>query len=66
MILQNALYLPSMPKWENGDLLCFMVLKDIRLLLWMGVIEMQDIKAVTIPYPYYKNIFGGQDDETIY
>ena len=26
----------------------------------MGVIEMQDIKAVTIHYPYYKNISGGQ------
>ena len=27
----------------------------------MGVIEMQDIKAVTIHYPYYKNISGGQE-----
>ena len=32
----------------------------IGLLLWMGVIKTQDIKAVTIPYPYYKNAFGGQ------
>ena len=27
----------------------------------MGVIEMQDNKAVTIHYPYYKNVFGGQE-----
>ena len=26
----------------------------------MGVIEMQDIKVVTILYPYYKNASGGQ------
>ena len=26
----------------------------------MGVIVMQDTKAETIPYPYYKNVFGGQ------
>ena len=25
----------------------------------MGVIEMWDIKAVTIHYPYYKNVSGG-------
>ena len=25
----------------------------------MGVIEMQDTKAVTLIYPYYKNISGG-------
>ena len=25
----------------------------------MGVIEMQDIKAVTVHYAYYKNISGG-------
>ena len=27
---------------------------------WMGVIEKQDIKAVTVLYPYYKNASGGQ------
>ena len=31
----------------------------IELPLWMGVIEMQDTKAVTIPCPYYKSAFGG-------
>ena len=31
------------------------------LLLWMGVIETQDIKAMTIHNPYYKNISGGQE-----
>ena len=25
----------------------------------MGVIEMWDIKAVTVHYPYYKNVSGG-------
>ena len=34
--------------------------KCIRLPLWMGVIEMLDTKAMTIPCPYYKNTFGGQ------
>ena len=35
----------------------------------MGVNGMQDIKAVTILYPYYKNILvarNGQADETSY
>ena len=27
----------------------------------MGVIERWDIKAVTIHYPYYKNVSGGQE-----
>ena len=27
----------------------------------MGAIEMQDIKAMTIPYPYCKNVSGGQE-----
>ena len=35
--------------------------RHIRLPLWMGVIEMQDTKAVTIPSPYYKNVCGGQE-----
>ena len=34
--------------------------RHTRLLPWMGVIEMQDIKAVTILYPYYKNTSVGQ------
>ena len=35
----------------------------------MGVIEAQDIKAVTVLCPYYKNILvarNGQTNETIY
>ena len=35
--------------------------KHTRSPLWMGVIEMQDTKAVTVPCPYYKNPFGGQE-----
>ena len=27
----------------------------------MSVIEMWDIQAVTVHYPYYKNISGGQE-----
>ena len=27
----------------------------------MDVIEMPDTKAVTVPCPYYKNAFGGQE-----
>ena len=34
--------------------------RPISSLLWMGVIKMQDTRAVTIPCPYYKNAFGGQ------
>ena len=34
--------------------------KHIESLLWMGVIEMPDTKAMTVPCPYYKNAFGGQ------
>ena len=36
----------------------------IRLPLWMGVIKMQDTKAVTVPCPYYKNAFGSQEWQT--
>ena len=35
--------------------------RHILLPLWMDVIEMQDTKAMTIPCPYYKNAFGGQE-----
>ena len=30
----------------------------------MSVIEMQDTKAMIILYPYYKNVFGGQEWST--
>ena len=35
----------------------------------MDAIKMQDTKAVTVPFPCYKNISGGQEwpaDETSY
>ena len=35
--------------------------RHIKLLLWMGVIKMQDTKAMTTICPYYKNAFGGQE-----
>ena len=38
--------------------------RHIRLPLWMDVKEMWDTKAMTIPYPYYKNAFGGQECPT--
>ena len=38
--------------------------RHIVLPLWMGVIETWDTKAMTIAYPYYKNIFGGQEWST--
>ena len=34
--------------------------RHIRSPPWMDVIKMQDIKAVTILYPYYRSTFGGQ------
>ena len=65
MILQNALYLHSMPKRENEDLLLFVVPKahETATLNWCHKMTW-DTKAVTIPYPYYKNIFGGQEWST--
>ena len=60
MIHQRALYLHSMPKGENEDLLLLVVQRHIRSLLCMGVIKMQDIRAMTVPCPYYRNALGGQ------
>ena len=54
--LLRHLYLHSTPKGENEDLLLFMVLKMHQT----AAIKMQDIKTVTILYPYCKNISGGQ------
>ena len=59
MVLQNTLYLHSMPKGVNEDLLLFMVPKTHQTAALKGVIK--DIMAVTIHYPYYKNISGGQE-----
>ena len=35
--------------------------RHIELLLWMGVIEIWDTMAMTVPCPYYKKVFGGQE-----
>ena len=35
--------------------------RHIGLPLWIGVIETQDTKAVTIPCPCYRNAFHGQE-----
>ena len=43
MVLQDALYLCSMPKGDNEDLLLFMVPKAHQTATLNGVIEMQDI-----------------------
>ena len=63
-ILQNALYSCSTPKGENEDLLLFMVPKAHWTAALNGVIEMWYTKAMTLPYPYYKNAFGGQEWST--
>ena len=70
MTLQNALYLHSTPKGENEDLLLFVVLESTssHCSEWVSS-RCQTTKAITIPCPYYKNAFGGQDGqpgETIY
>ena len=59
--LWGTLYLCSTPKGENEDLLLFVVPKHTELLPWMGAIGTQDIKAMTILFPYYKNVSGGQE-----
>ena len=58
--LQGTLYLHSTPKGENEDLLLFIVPKACQTAK-MDAIEMQDTKAVTIPFPCYKNTSGGQE-----
>ena len=65
--LQNALYLHSMPKGENRRSTTLCGAKGaLGYHSKMGVIEMQDTKAMTVPYPYYKNAFGGQGWPTRY
>ena len=59
MVLKDALYLHSMSKGENEDILLFMVPKAHWTATLMGVIKMWNIKTVTIHYPYYKNVSGG-------
>ena len=60
MTLKNPLYLCSMPKGENEDLLLLVVPKAHQIATLKGFIEMQDTKAMTALCPYYKNTFGGQ------
>ena len=59
MVLQDALYLCSMPKWENEDLLLFVVPKAHETATLNGCHQDVGHQAVTIHYPYYKNVSGG-------
>ena len=59
MIHQKALYLHSMPKGENEDLLLFIVPKVHRVTTLNGWIGVQDIRAMTRLCPYCRNAFGG-------
>ena len=59
--LQGTLYLCSTPKGENEDLLLFVVPKMHQTAAINGCHGMQDIKAVTILFPCYKNVSGGQE-----
>ena len=49
------------PKWKMRIYYSLWSRRCIKLLLWMGVIEAQDTKAVTILWLYNKNAFGGQE-----
>ena len=57
--LQGTLYLHSTQIGENEDLLLFMVPKTHWTATLNGAIGMQDIKAMTVLYPYCKNVSGG-------
>ena len=59
MIHQKALYLYSMPKGENKDLLLFIVPKAHWVTTLNGCHGMQDIRAVTVLCPYCRSTFGG-------
>ena len=50
--LQNALYLHSTPKGRMRIYYSSWSQRCIELPLWMGVIQMQDTKAMTILCPY--------------
>ena len=58
--LQGTLYLCSTPKGEDEDLLLFIVPKAHWTATLNGCHWMQDTKAMTIPFPCYKNVSGGQ------
>ena len=61
-VLQDALCLLSMPKGENEGSITLHGAKgapDCHF-KWVSL-KMWDIKAVTIHYPYYKNVSGGQE-----
>ena len=49
------------PKGEDEDLLLFIVPKAHWTAALNGCHWMQDTKAMTIPFPCYKNISGGQE-----
>ena len=57
--LQGTLYLCSTPKGENEDLLPFMVPKMHQTAILNGC-HRDVIRAMTILFPCYKNISGGQ------
>ena len=60
MIHHKALYLCSTPKGKSEDLLLSWSQGCIGLPPWTDIIGMQDIRAMTILYPYYRNAFGGR------
>ena len=62
--LQGTLYLCSTPNGEDEDLLLFVVHRAHQIATRMDAIRMQDTKAMTLPFPCYKNVFGGQDWST--
>ena len=59
--LQGTLYLHSTPKGEDEDLLPFVVPKAHRTATLNGCHQVQATKGVTIPFPCYKNVSGGQE-----
>ena len=62
MVLQDALYLCSMPKGENEDLLLFMVPKVHWTATLNGCHQDAGHQGCDhVHYPYYKNISGGQE-----
>ena len=62
--LQGTLYLCSTPKGEDKDLLLFIVPRAHWIATLNGCHWDGDTKAMTIPSPCYKNIFGGQEWST--
>ena len=59
--LWGTLYLCSTPKGENEDLLLFVVPKAHQTATLNGCHQDADSMSMTIPFPSYKNISGGQE-----